>query len=225
MSTLLRTSFAVLLCATAAISAKAQGVVYQSDIYYSQDNPPQYFKMLVNSGAQTGDMVNLEGTDRFMTGFGCGYLASGINSGATAQVSFYDAGTSTETSIGTPQLLFKTTLSIPVNNSTVGLMLPCDQSYLNGGLIIPDKLIWTVTFNFSSGTVSLLAGNPMPSRGGSYADYVTYNNGTWSLLGNVDAPGGYVNFVSTITAVPEPSTFALLCFGGLASMVLIRRRK
>ena len=228
MSNLLKTSFTVLLCVTATISAKAQGVVYQSDYLFPNNT---VYQIPVASGVETGDQVNLGGTERVMTGFSFGYLASGLNSGATAQVSFYDAtGVPADISSGinkTTTTLLWQTAQLSVQDTTTGTMLNFYASDLNNGINVPDNLIWTVTFNYSSGAsvppISLLAGHP--SVGGGYDQYFTYDGTAWQPKDVAGVPSGGAHFVATITAVPEPSTFALLGLGGFASMVLIRRRK
>lgn len=95
------------------------------------------------------------------------------------------------------------------------------------GLILPDNLTWTVSFSGVSGgnEAGVLVFDP-PTVGGKYGDDFWKKNGpVWSLqtLAN-NTPG---NFAAQITAIPEPSTYALAAVGaiGWLSLAAYRRSK
>ena len=100
-----------------------------------------------------------------------------------------------------------------------------NQAALDGGFAGKESMIWTVTFKYGAGNAAyLIAGTPVPTIGGRQLDYVTYD-GTALHVYDAGNTGYQGSFAASISAVPEPSTFALLGLGSLASMALIRRRK
>jgi hypothetical protein len=84
-------------------------------------------------------------------------------------------------------------------------------------------LVWTVKFSGIEGSehAGLLYYNP-PTVGSSFDDY-WLNNGTGFQL--VDSSGIVDNFAAQVTAVPEPSTIALILAGAGALGAARLRRK
>ena len=97
---------------------------------------------------------------------------------------------------------------------------------------VPDQIAWTVSFAGleNSESAGLLFYNPPsvgssptfdPGDGTQHDFFLKHNVSGWQVL---DTPNLVDNLNVRFTAVPEPSTIALI-LGGLATMGLIRRRK
>jgi hypothetical protein len=200
-----------MLSALATLSVKAQSVtVYQSDIGQGGVN----YALQISSGVQTGDEITLSGGAAAINGFSFSYIATGLNGGATADVKFYDGATGSTTPL-------YDTGPFSVGNAANGETLNFNAASLGGGFASSGDIKWTVTATYTTGSFGLFYGTP--SIGGGYQDYVVLQGGAWDYR---QAPGTAIglNAASSFTAVPEPSTFALLGMGGFAAMMLIRRR-
>ncbi|MGZ8920373.1 MAG: PEPxxWA-CTERM sorting domain-containing protein, partial [Limisphaerales bacterium] len=94
---------------------------------------------------------------------------------------------------------------------------------------LPESVAWTVTFGGLTGVqeAGLLFYNSAtgvgtnPLNAGAHYTVLRETDGTWSLL---DHPGVVDNLAAQFTAVPEPTTWALM-IGGLAVLGFARRRK
>jgi hypothetical protein len=79
--------------------------------------------------------------------------------------------------------------------------------------VVDDHFTWTVTFSGIDGAeeAGLQIYDP-PTIGSSFKDFWQRTGGDWSLflIDNGDVPG---NFSARITAVPEPTTLALIVAG------------
>jgi hypothetical protein len=98
---------------------------------------------------------------------------------------------------------------------------------------VPQNIAWSVAFSGLEGSESagLLFYNPPtvgssptfdPGDGTQHDYFLRHNVSGWQVL---DTPGLIDNLNVRFTAVPEPSTLALLAAGGAITMGLIRRRK
>ncbi|MFO1458192.1 MAG: PEP-CTERM sorting domain-containing protein [Verrucomicrobiota bacterium] len=192
-------------------------------------------------GAQTtkeyGDEIKLAGTDRFVTEFQFQYRGefSPTASAPTATIRIYAndgpsalPGQTTAPRPGT--LLWESgPLNLKAGNNIVALA---------PNVLVPGTITWSVTFSGLSGAegdrAGLMISNPPKVGGellggvvGSYNDYWIKtdpnDSDSWALRriqdGQVPA-----NFYAQVTAIPEPSTLALLSLG-LGGLWLLHRRR
>jgi hypothetical protein len=225
MSTLLKTSFAVLLVASSALSVKAQSTVaYQSDLYYYPGNIAATMK--ASSGVEYGDQVQLSGTATYVTGFSFDYYADNVTDG-TAVVTFYKGnGNGDPTTVLWQSQAFDIVNTSTLPENSIGQVVAFTTTDLGGGFQGDISMTWSVKFTYATGDVQLFYSGLTPTTGGNYPDFWKKTGGTWEKILVAEAPEGAVNFASTITTtVPEPTTFALLGIGGLAGLFAVRRRK
>lgn len=221
MRTLLKISFAALVCAVSSLSAQAQGVV----VYQNYNNYIAPFSG--GSGTEYGDQVILSGTERQVTAFSFEYWGQGFaNGAASADIKFYkNDGALVNGTAGPGSLIFDSG-SFTIDPTTGGgKILNFDAAALNGGFVVPDSFTWTVTFNVPTGGDAGLSIYTPPTVGNSYVDYYVNNGGTWQLRSGLN--GQAVDFGASLTAspvVPEPATIALLGLGGVAALMLRRRK-
>ena len=91
--------------------------------------------------------------------------------------------------------------------------------------LLPGTFTFTVTFTNLDGAnlVDLpLANNVSNNLAQSFGDYWLNADGNWTLMTNATSAA---NFVVSVGAVPEPSTFALAAIGGAALMGINRLRR
>ncbi len=175
------------------------------------------------NGVEFGDEINLAAGDRFVTGFQFEYFLSQNASG-------------NETAVLTLRANDGPTISRTVEGSTFDVPTPGTVLYTSPVLTLdkgfqvadasgfapflaPNNFTWTVTFTgIDNGEIAGLRIYDPPTVGTSFADFWQKNNGTWNtylindpVLGQVTA-----NFSARVTAVPEPTTFALAFLAGLS---------
>jgi hypothetical protein len=205
------------------------------------DNSTTYQNAWLYSGYQLGNEVSLAGTDRYLVGFGFEYYGVNLTVSAQARVRFYaNDGPVGGSGYPTPgSLLFDSgyfAIQNPGNTDNRGTMNFYPSDFVTGVAtpltqVLPDTLIWTVDFSGvntnNNEWVGLSLYGP-PTVGNSWTDY-WQNQGTafapdWKLLVN---PFGPVTFAAQFSAVPEPSSVALLLLGtaGLGGVIWRRRRQ
>ncbi|MDB6036978.1 MAG: sorting protein [Verrucomicrobiales bacterium] len=217
----LRNTAAILAGITSFATVASAGIVY--------DNSTTYLGSFTDLGnVEAGDEINITSTARTMTDFSFEYyLSPGSSGNETAQLFIrardgsggltpgtilYDSGTIPLAGLQTAQG-FGT-----ISATGTSVALPA-----NG------NLVWTVKFGGIEGTPGAVGGehagllyyNP-PTVGSSFDDY-WLNNGSGFQL--VDSSGIVDNFAARVTAVPEPSTIALILAGaGALGAARLRRR-
>ena len=211
----LRNTAAILAGITSFATVASAGIVY--------DNSTTYLGSFTDLGnVEAGDEINITSTARTMTDFSFEYyLSPGSSGNETAELFIrardgsggltpgtvlYDSGTIPLTGLQTAQG-FGT-----ISATGTSVALPA-----NG------NLVWTVKFSgIDAGEhAGLLYYNP-PTVGSSFDDY-WLNNGSGFQL--VDSSGIVDNFAARVTAVPEPSTIALILAGAGALGAARLRRK
>lgn len=221
---------AVCLTASVLLGASASAAV----IY---DNTENYFNQVTAEGnGEIGDVVNFGGTDRVLTDFRFEYFLSdntGGNEMARVFIRALDGGLLADGTTRLPGTVLYDSGSFTLDQTANGF----GTAIIDGLLInVPDSVAWTVAFTGFEGTETggLLFYNADSDNLGSdprFTDSVTGQlenytvrrgtDGGWELLNH---PGVQDNLGARFTAIPEPTTWALL-IGGLATLGLVRRRK
>ena len=214
---------ALTLTTLLSASSLAQTVIYDNSetlTNFRTDEP---------NGTAYGDFAIFSGTDRTLTTFQFDYFLSTGNSGnEMAQVNFYALNGTTPGAL----LYTSSPFEITSNRTPIGF----GQRQIGDlSLTVPDSVAWTVTFTGLEGTegAGLLFATDSNGPGanptfldptlGTQQHFTARRetDGSWTLL-NTD--GVEDNLSVRFTAVPEPTTFALM-LGGLAVFGLARRRK
>lgn len=161
------------------------------------------------NGIEFGDQVFLSGGERRITDFQFEYFLSVNANGNETGELFFRSNTGGTSGVEPLTTLYR---SGEFSLST-GFQSVCAQAL---AINVPSTFTWSVVFNgIDTGEqAGLLLGTP--TVGASFDDFWQKNaNGTWStfLIDNGATPA---NFAARITAVPEPTTYALACVGALA---------
>lgn len=221
-----KTGLKTVVCLTASVLLGASS--YGAIIY---DNTEAWTGQVTGEGnTEIGDVVTFGGTDRILTDFQFEYFltdnASGnetarvflysLEAGFLPDAVLYDSGTftldRTPTGFGT----------VNINNLLVN---------------VPNSVAWTVAFGGldtaggEGGGLLFYIDSDNPGTNPRFFDATTgaqehYTvrrgvDGGWELLNH---PGVVDNLGARFTAVPEPTTWAML-LGGLATLGFFRRRK
>ena len=205
-------------------SASAQEVIYQ--------NSTGGLNVVSDQGsAEIGDMVSFAGSARTLTEFSFDYYISPTASGNEAFQVFIRT---MDGAGGFPGSVIYDSGLLGTSLITSGLDNGFGRFVAQGlSLDVPENVTWSVAFSgFEAGEGGLrFAGDAevgMSPRfdsgtfGASGTDFY-FRMGTegWEVLTQGDL---VENFAASFTAVPEPSTWALL-IGGLATFGFMRRRK
>ena len=214
---------ALTLTTLLSASSLAQTVIYDNTetlTSFRTDEP---------NGTAYGDFAIFSGTDRTLTTFQFDYfLAAGNSGNEMAQVNFYALNGNTPGAL----LYTSSPFEITSNRTPIGYG---QRQIGNLSLAVPDSVAWTVTFTGLEGTegAGLLFATDSNGPGanptfldptlGTQQHFTARRaaDGSWALL-NTD--GVEDNLSVRFTAVPEPTTWALM-LGGLAMFGLARRRK
>lgn len=169
---------------------------------------------------EVGDEVNFAGTERLLTQFSFEYY--GLTDGGTfanvqARVRFYNNNGDLVSGYAAPGTMFYDSQWFNVSTTPRStLIFTPGQDNLPVGLVLPDKMTWTVQFqNLGFGDEAGLDVYDPVAIGSSQDDYWQKEGGIWTLKVN---SAGNMNFGAQFDAivVPEPTAFALFALGMLA---------
>jgi hypothetical protein len=215
---------AVCLAACSLLSSAASAAI----IY---DNSETFEGVRTAEGTlEHGDVIGFAGTERTLTTIQFEYFLTPTRSGnETAIFSLYSVNNGV---ISSAPLYQSSAFDIAAGTTAAGYG---QRQIGNLALTVPDSVAWTVTFGgLEAGedagllfytSANGVGTNPtfLDPQSGTQQQYTVRHeaNGSWSILMHDDAGD---NFGARFTAVPEPTTWALM-LGGLAVMGLIRRKK
>ena len=205
---------------TVPFAASAQTVVYNNTTGVSTG--------MHVSNVEYGDEITLAGSLRTATQFSFNYFSNYDLSGGGVLRIYANDGPLVSGSPAPKEVLYqsapfdivKSNVSDP--NNAQGSMVTINLS--STGLVVPNKVTWTVSFSSVGGanTAGLLVYGG-PTTGTSKEDFWKKTAGTWSLQlldNNVSA-----NFGAKLTAIPEPSTYALAGVGAIGWLALAGYRR
>ena len=177
------------------------------------------------SAAEYGDEVVLAGWFRILTGFSFEYAANyELPAGLTFRI-YSQNGPVIGGASSPGTRLFETKIDVVNGGRVVNIGFVPDRSE-----IVPDRLTYTVEFAGVTGgnSAGLLAPGGTPVIGSSANDFWEKTGpgaNDWAV--RVFTPGSgtpSANFIATITAVPEPSTVALMVAGAGLVLVALSRK-
>jgi hypothetical protein len=222
------------VAACLAVSALLGGTASAQSVIY--DNSATSLGRVTGEGnAEIGDAAVFAGTARTVQQISFEYFVAApaangaagteIANNETAQFFMYALDNN---NLPTTLLYSSPTFSlVPATSKGFG------TATINGiSVDVPDRIAWTVNFSGVEGneqagllfyTPPSVGSSPTfdPGDGTQHDFFLRHNVSGWSLL---DTPNTIDNLNVRFTAVPEPSTIALMV-GGLAAFGLIRRRK
>ena len=196
------------VCASAVLSS----VAVSADTVYQVPTATSISKTINPNGGEFGQTVIFGNqTEKLLTEFSFAYNANYTrNAGLT--VRFYDTDLT-----GAPKnLLYQSApLNIASGNNDVVLSF--------GQAEVPATFTYTVQFAGvdANNTAGLLAPNLVPTKGFGYNDIWVKDavSGAWTtqvIPGSTASAPVYSFFSAKVSAVPEPSTYALAGLAGLA---------
>ncbi len=175
------------------------------------------------TGAEYGDEVVLGGWARILTGFSFEYAANYALAGGLTFRIYDQTGPVLGGSASPGANLYETTLDIQSGGAVVNIDFGIDPANM-----IPSRLTYTVEFIglIPGNTAGLIAPGGTPTIGTSGDDFWEKTGpgaNDWALK-KFNAGSPSANFVTTITAVPEPSTVAMMVAGAGLVLVALRRK-
>ena len=226
-----KTGLTVAACLVTAAAftpaALAQTIIYNNTAQNLGYRTPQQSR-------EVGDIVNFAGTDRLLHEFSFEFFAANRSGDETVQVFIREV----QNGVPTENLLYSTGA---INIGTATLSTAGYGSLTVPGFNAPltDSVAWSVRFDNFEGTEQggLLFYGPNPTVGTSPT--FTPEGGVprqFYIMANENpdgTPTGTFAFIDSVandnlnarfTAIPEPSTFALMV-GGLGLLGLLRRRQ
>ena len=208
----------VAACLAASVATAPTAFGQATVIYDNTANP--LGQRTSPQNAEIGDIVTFQAgsTDRILTEFAFEYFMTPATSGnETVQVFLRSVKDGV-----TPDAIIYQTEPFSIISGYKSVKVDGFST------ILPDTVAWTVKFSGIEGTeeASLLYANAptvgtSPAFNGTQFIISKNTDGSFAIL---DTPGVADNLSARFSAVPEPSTWALL-LGGLAGFGLLRRRK
>jgi hypothetical protein len=226
----LKTGQKLAVCLTATAVASLVSAASSAAVIYENADSFTGQRTTGANGVPLGDVVNFAGTERTLTDVSFEYFLSPTRSGnETAVFSIYAANGNF------PGALLYTSDPASISTGTTaegygrvnlsGINLPAD---------LPNSIAYTITFGgLDTGETAGLLFHNDPTPVGTNPTFldtttgqqehftITQTGGTWQLINH---DGVIDNLGIQFTAVPEPTTWALM-LGGFAALGLYRRRK
>lgn len=177
------------------------------------------------SGSEYGDEIILQGWERVISGFSFEYAANYALAGGLTFRIYDQTGPLISGAASPGAVLYETVLDILNGGGIVNIDFGNDPTNLAN--LIPDRLTYTVHFTglVPGNTAGLIAPGGSPVVGLSANDFwekTGPGDNDWALKKIVAGPTA--NFIATVTAVPEPSTVAMLVAGAGMVLVALRRK-
>ena len=226
-----KTGFKTAACLSAAILLGASSASSLAAVIYDNtDSSPG--QMTDQGNAEIGDIVQFTGTDRILTDFQFEYfLSPGASGNEMGQIFLRALDGPVVDGINLPGTLLYSSDTFNLRATADGY----DRINLSGLAVnVPDAIAWTVSVTGVETTeeMGFLFYSDADSTGlnPTFLDDVTgmqehftirrQADGSWDLLNH---PGVEDNLNARFTAVPEPTTWALM-LGGLGILGFMRRR-
>jgi PEP-CTERM motif len=211
--------------AALAASALFSGVSSNAQLPFTVYENPGDFETASRTdqgNAEIGDDITFIGTARTVTEFDLEYFIT-PDAAAIGQVKIYatDGGPTPQGALPGTLLFTSSPFLLEAANPNVsGFGKATFKDFTP--FDVPDTVVWTLTITGLTGTDKaglIFAG---PAEIGTTADRFYQKSGTEWVIN--DTPLEFDGFAAKFTAVPEPSTWALL-FGGLGALSFWARRR
>lgn len=223
-----KTGLKMAVCLTASALASIFSAATSAAVIYDNTATSQDARTALT--VEHGDIINFGGTaaDRFITDIQFEYfLTPGSSGGETAQFSLYALDGGSVNGVNLPGTLLYSSGAFDISTGTTAEGYGSAQ-ISDLAVLAPDSVAWTVTFGGLDGAegagLRFFTGTAVgsdPTFNGEHFTISREGDGTWNLL---DHPDVTDNLAARFTAVPEPTTWALM-LGGLAVLGFVRRRK
>jgi len=227
-----KTNTGLKVAACLAVSALMGGTAIAQTVIY--DNSANALGRVTGEGnAEIGDAATFAPGNREVTQISFEYFVAADTSPGSTALFGNETAQLFVYRLGADNLPTTLLYSSPTFSLVPGTSKGFGTATISGiNVAVSDSIAWTVNFSGVEGSeqAGLLFYNPPsvgssptfdPGDGAQHDFFLRHNVSGWTLL---DTPNTIDNLGVRFTAVPEPSTIALMV-GGLVTMGLIRRRK